>query len=280
MKKIYIYKKKWGGIQETEDLSKVINYEYRISVDKDDFEEMEVKLIKLQEELNVKNPLLREKFFEINDLNKKINDFEEEQKIAKKKINDYQAEIKKMSILMEEVISKEKKVNSIGSGFDVEKYIKEIEALKLENNLLTSNLEYLEGEIIKSEPSSKKDKKINDLGEVIERKQKNIRKLKLELEQVRNKKNRTNLKDVTLDLEGDSLYLSYQSKEYISNKREKTQHWVLPFDDVISLEEVEKYIESKALRTINTKLYELIKEGKKAKIQTKNGSWEVVIKSK
>ena len=371
----YIYKKRWGGIQETEDFSDIKDIEYRVSVDKSEYEKIQMQLQQLEIlkiELDEKNNLINKNDIRNNELSKKIQEFEKSNRTDKNKIESYKVDLETIREKLERLnnnssdeiitlnslkddfnnyflnLKKEKNFGGVhqkiddmflilennesskescldglfeifkemrdlgvrcndlrlkeikqttekSNEFEIDIYLlkKEIEELKnnqidfeIENNYLKHELEQVQDESELELELKKAERKILNQNEIIDRKQSNIRKLKLELEKIKSKKSKTKLKDITLDDDGDSFYEGYRSKvintiKHVENYEER-RYFTLKFDDNTDIEEVIEYIKLENLEKNNLKLFNLLHNSDTVlwKIQTKNGMWQIILLKK
>lgn len=162
----------------------------------------------------------------------------------------------------------------------INKFLNEKNEIKKENEELRQELNELRED---NQDVFAAKKQVQNFKEVIDRKQRNIKKLKLEIEALRNKKGKQHIKDISLEYEGDSVYRAYKSYDLkkINRRNYKGEEVILlPISSEKSKEEVLEYIDNSHL--YNPKLDELKSvEGTIIwKIQTKNGYWQVILAQK
>ena len=126
-------------------------------------------------------------------------------------------------------------------------------------------------------------RQVENFKDVVERKQRNIKKLKLEIELLRNKKNKTSFKDISLDYEGDSTYRAYKTYDLAKINRKNymgEEVVVLPFSMEKSKEEVIEYIKNSHINNPMLDKLKNEKDTKVWKIQTSKGYWQVILVQK
>lgn len=313
IKKKYLYKSTFRLI-ETDEIDNKSNKEYRIALDINTFNELVEKAKEFEEikdslqKIEQRSSNDKEIIDKLEDEVKKLNN---ELKVTRTK-NDFEIVEKQISVLIKGL--KDFKSKNKNNTLKLDEIIEMLDTLQLDKaaNRIINLLNYLyslmlkhfrvKSELVKeiekyndkikilSDKNNKfreekflAERKVENFKQVIDRKQRNIDKLKLEKEKLRNKNKRQQFKDISIGYEGDSLYAvskTYNLKNINPKNYKEISIFELPLSSDRSKEEVIKYIEN--CEVTNSKLYELKNEyGTELwKIQIKGKCWQVIVVQK